>query len=962
MDGVRIRHALRCGLGGCLLAFLGQAGATTGCISSVLFYISVIAGTPEYLQGFVLRSAFNTFYGAFASGVAFLLVVWASAQSRIAAFFLFLPLVVFFAAVRTDRALVPLPLVFIVLLGYFLISIIAEPNPRAAALDTARILAYEALLALAVSLATQSLVPDLARTRGTAILAEQVDAAGHALSNAASGFLSVVCARHPAADDDHGAGGGSVSRSTENGDWEHVAVPGGRRVENYTALARVRQLLDAAAYEPVTPCSRMFTAAYDPRGWPALLDVVEELLTKVSSIEAAVYVSGGRSVRPHFSREYVFMLLGEELVPVWVAHFAASAAACHGTSAQLAALTGPPGAVPPLHADLDARSSPWLARRSEMYQGFVSQFLSYWTKRGMLPRAGDAAQEASFDDVLGTADGAGGAAAVRGSELRSIIFVTVGAHAFSEVLARVQSSVAACRTVRWNPLGPLRMFWAPLPPLARRSYAVLRLRLAAWELRFVATHTAMLASIFAATLFVGALQQFKPDQVAWVFASAGLAAQLSVETTLFIGALRVAATVAGCGTAFGVTRLVRAVNRRAALFALGPYFGAITIAALLILPPKFRYASFLFVVTNALVTFCPRATLECRASASPLADACFPDWKYALTRCINVSIGVVLAVAFHSLLWPHFAQDSARRAFSQAFSNATQVFATFHRRYRDVGRDLTASGGEADTDGRPAGRHIFIDVLNAEDVVGHMAELAQMTQSLVRQPLSAGLLLLAADASVWNKGRLALPDVLKQLPEQFVTLSASLSEMGSVLRRRPMLSGRYRRTAHALFVAPLVYERETLIVSLFHLGHVVQHLLQAQTDPPSLDALQCSVRHLRMTLRVVQRRVADLRRAAHGTTPPSSALDGGASRGNRSVDEMRRCVSTGCIDETAPRERAGGVDGGGLPHVDDIVLYNAFSFSSNACIAAFLSIADVCERNIASLTHGTVVPEKEKPE
>jgi hypothetical protein len=137
---------------------------------------------------------------------------------------------------------------------------------------------------------------------------------------------------------------------------------------------------------------------------------------------------------------------------------------------------------------------------------------------------------------------------------------------------------------------------------------------------FVATHAALPAAILAVIVFVNALDKFEA-QLAWVYASAELAAQLSLESTLFIGALRLALTVDGCAAAYGVNRASPSAGTRALLFALGPYFGIITVGALLLLPPKFRYASLLIIVTTALVSFCPRETNECAAAVSVIDDA-----------------------------------------------------------------------------------------------------------------------------------------------------------------------------------------------------------------------------------------------------------------------------------------------------------------------------------------------------
>lgn len=966
--GPRVRHALRVGLGGCALAWLAQTGATTGCISSVLFYISTVAGTPEYLQGFVLQSAANTFYGALAAAGLSAAALTLAAGSRAAAFFLFLPPACFLAAMRTDRAILPLPLVAIVFTGFIIIpNVDAAPAPaRAASLAFAR----EAALALAVSVATQLLLPDLAAAAAERTLAAQARAAGHALSSAATRVLSVACSAadtRPAAAAVAGdaapawsaqsAEPRSSSAVRENADWERVTPPGLRRVANYAAMARARVLLAAAEYEPLLPGYRGFRRCTPAAGAPSVHDAMEVVINKVASLESAAFVAHCRGPGAHFSRDYLVMLLGEDLLPVYMEHFAGCAAVCHDMSQRFSATAKDVGAVQALRdvdLELDARSKRWEKRREAMYSGFTTQFQLYWKKRGAMHLRGAALPDQSLEEILDASDSgdeagdgsndARGPAVVRGSEIRSIIFIAVTSHALCMALADLQSSVLASREYSWHVLYPFRMFWLPLPPAARRFWTVLRLRLKPWELRFVATHVALLGTVMGIIMFANVLTEdanFKMSQLAWVYASAGLSAQLSVESTLFIGLLRVAATIAGCASAYGVSLAVKAAGSRLAEYALGPYFAAIVVSALLLLPPKFRYAAFLFIVTNALVIFCPRGSDDCLAARTTLDASCFPGFDYALTRAVNVSIGVVLAVAFHSLLWPRFAQDSARRCLAQVYNGATDLFAAVHRKYRELGdkakfaEKSSASGNLGNGNGAtsqdreprrvPSGEYrLQLEDPKSEELIKGVGldELNACARRLVREPLDRALLLLKADASVWDKGKLALPDVLKELPEHFVSLSVSITEMASILGRRPVLSGHYHSTAHAIFIVPLAYEHETLLVSLFHLGKTVQELLRAQDSPRALASLQCAIRHLKQTLRLIHSRVSSLRKAIHS---------------------QRLSVAN------ASSLRAAGDGESGVMHVDDIVLYNAFSFASNACAAAFLSIADLCERNIGDL-------------
>lgn len=996
--GPRVRHALRSGVGGCLLAWLAQTRATTGCISLLLFYIGTIAGTPEYLQGFVLRSAANTFYGSLIGSGLAAAVLSIADTSRTAAFFLFLPPASFLAAMRTDPAIVPLPLVALVFSGFMILPAVDSPpeEGRAAALT----FALDAALAFLASIVTQLLFPDLAAAEGDRTLATQARAAGGALSSAATRMFSEAPATDAASVT--AISHSSVGEAQEHADWERVTPPGLRRVGNYAAMARARVLLAAADYEPLLPGLRRLRSAPPKPGTPAVLNEMEVLINKVASLESAAFVAHRRAPGAHFSRQYLVMMLGEPQLPLYIKHFAACAAACQelgtrfGTAAESA---GAAAALPGLDVQLDARSGAWKKRREAMYCGLKTQFQLYWRKRAARQGAASARPDTSLEEVLEVAEDAeddGGRgdesasatatnshapAVVRGSEIRSIIFMAVTSHALSMSLGDLQQSVLAAREESWDVLAPFRMFWLPLPPAGRRAWTVLRLQLKPWELRFVATHVLLLGTIMGVLLFVGVLEEhFEMPQLSWVYASAALCAQLSVETTVFIGVLRVVATLAGCAAAFGVTRVIKALGSRAAEFALGPYFAVISVAALLIVPPKFRYAAFLFIATNELVIFCPHGQDACVAAGTTLDESCFPDVRYAVARATNVSIGVILAVGFHTLLWPRFAQDSARRCLAQVYDGATDLFAAVHRKYRELGDkaklleqtgssgNLGCSGSVADfsnstlhdRDARPGGRlsgeyRLQMDessLVGGELIKGvGLDELNACTRHLVSEPLQRALILLKADASVWAKGRLSLPEALRELPEHFVSLSVAITEMASILGRRPVLSGHYESTAHDTFIAPLAYEHETLLVSLFHLGKTIQELLRAQDSPRALPSLQCAIRHVRQTLRLIHNRVSSLRRAIHNqhpSAPPGARISGVTATVAASALPDRSSSSGESGGNPKVFGRADSQDAESM-HVDDIVLYNAFSFASNACAAAFLSIADLCEANIRDL-------------
>lgn len=178
-----------------------------------------------------------------------------------------------------------------------------------------------------------------------------------------------------------------------------------------------------------------------------------------------------------------------------------------------------------------------------------------WGKAGAVVDAGnksiapDSIQDLSSDvvdavvfenEIDGEDFGGKNVCAVRGSEIRSIIFVSVSSHALVESLGRVQARVNLCRVLRWRPQVVFRMVWLPIAPLFFSCRSLLKLQLENWQVRFAITHSFMMAAIFAFSVFAKSLKTFEPGQVAWVFASAGLASQLSLESTLFIGLFVVA--------------------------------------------------------------------------------------------------------------------------------------------------------------------------------------------------------------------------------------------------------------------------------------------------------------------------------------------------------------------------------------------------------------------------------------
>jgi Fusaric acid resistance protein-like len=575
---------------------------------------------------------------------------------------------------------------------------------------------------------------------------------------------------------------------------------------------------------------------------------------------------------------------------------------------------------------------------------------------------------------------------IKGTEMQALIFLGVSVHALSEALASVQAGMDALCDHRFHIFEPIRWLWAPLKPLFQRIRSLLRGDIAQWEVSFIFTHTLMLSTIMGMALFFGPLQRFEASQVAWVYTSAGLAAQLSVEPTLFIGTLRVLATVSGSFTAYGASRALRGASPTAHVYGLPVLMATVTFVSLLAFRPSYRYAAFLVCLTTGVVSFCSRSTDLCRVQAIALLEEskCFPDVQFALTRSINVSIGVVLALVFHLLFWPRYAQTEARQKLSKAFINGSRLLSSLHRTYfhyaEPDGENVTVELSPGPGASVLQEHETIFENIRSQAVMGKCEELTQMAEDLVVRPVSDALLLINTDAKslpTWMPGVFAIPPILLQLPEHFMALGVSLSEMASILGRRPILSGTYGRHAHLLYVDPMIFEYETMLVSLNNVVSIsARHLGTGKCDAGYVEDLASAIRHLSLTLRVMDDRLTKLcehSQAAWNTLGGGGVLDMAFQRGDlpgsnpikhsRSLSCVADANGTAFAEATAKVEAAQpphpdfelpftlnyrglSLDGSetvqsgkDLPRIDDIVLYNAFSFAAHACLSAFLATA-----------------------
>lgn len=1039
----RVRHAARCAAGALIISGLAVSSApVSGCTAAILFFISTIAGTPEPYQGFQLRSAALSFVGALLGGLAYVVVAAIAPGSEVALFFCCVPFVVVFSALRTDRSLIPLPAVANVFLGYLVVSKFGESRKEAATIFAAFLI--EAAVAWAVAVSVNLVAPDRAANAGRHIIAQEMQNVGAALSavgsrtfgpggqrvhlgNTGTSILVEECLHVGAKeagilDEDYvfltsnfprGFSGAAAVAEAELKDIQGLRPFGKTRIANYGSLAEARRLLAMSAFEP---CFLKPTVSHwrNVAAWDNLIDCMHALLNKLSSLESVS--CNPRSRVPHFTRERMMDVCGEAFLPLWTAHFASCAAACavmstamrNASCSQMFHLVEDESSkrADPrsLHPDLDPRM--WTRRRADMYLGILLRHRATWqlgppenlakvdeARHRLLVDSDVASVDSNGDSLHEDDDSAciGDFSPRRVSEYHALSFFGITSHSMSEEIAHLQRAMILLaesqdkRTV----FAPLRFVYSAFPVLLKRFRTLAKGEVEMWELRFILAHSLLLLSVLSLALFLPLRDRFEAAEFGWVFSSAALSAQLTAEPTVFIGTIRVFATMTGAAFALGYNSLLNVAGRAEnpdVQYAAMAYIPVMTMMVLLLASDRYRYASFLFIATNAVVLFCPRAGKACAISLSNPDPSCFPDWKYAVSRSVNVSIGVVFAVLFHLLFWPRFAHKVARKDLSTAFINASRLYGKLHRTYFAYGSHPERGGGGGQTlapsvlsspvvaDDR---RRIQSSLLSQADVYLREQPMLDEVQERVGNFVASALDLVKTEASVWQSGPLQVSPILPRILPDFLSLSVSLSEMAGILGRRPIFCGSYSRTAHDLYIKPLLYMYETTQVSLHNLVGSTQRALtdgsKANLKDLSLD-LHEAVAHLArsraMFRREVQRRAALTAFAAGRTSASLSATRKHPSQsrvlGSHSLDDlgpiatemqgfMRAMHSSGDSpdrESTLPisvsledvRLKTMREEGTYLTS-DDTVLFNAFTFVADGSLSAFVRIARVVLRD-----------------
>lgn len=800
---------------------------------------------------------------------------------------------------------------------------------------------------------------------------------------------------------------------------------GKTQLENYQTLCRAQDLLQVSSCEPTLVPG----AALRWRNHAVWLDIangVQSLIHKVASMESASSSADGSG--PLFSAEETKRIFGEAFFPIWKSHFASCAAACAVMSCHMrddtcndmfyiAPVTREnvrqsilpvitrsrrrdntrPGRV--LHADIDPRR--WTRRRAEMYLALLLRYRSKWcdfVERRWGP-LGSTQRPASQSRINHASSSVFGREELRSprhlqgendnfTEPQALVFFAISSHALSEEIARVQRSMAelAQSRSRRSLKALLTFAFMPAQRLWLRCQKIYHGELQSWEVRFIAAHGLLLFSLIALSLFLPIRKTFEASEIGWVYTSAVLSTQLSVEPTLFVGLIRVFATASGAALAYAADSVLKAIGRESnnsLQYLLVPYLMIIGFSTLLLFSPRFRYAAFLTVLTASLVAFCPQTSKSCTRAFVPRPVACYPTWKFAVARASNVSVGVLFAIVFHLLFWPRFAHKEIRSLLSKSFLRASGLFARQHRVYFRYGERLEdddssiqlAKRQRSVYDGLPPNlndRERLYWTLGVADVYKSLeSQGSKQIQREVDSPLQAALAMVAKDAAVWKFGPMSLSPRFQSVCFDFIALSVSLHEMASLLSRRPVLSGSYGSSAFEKYIAPCIYQYETVQISLSNLVGAATRTLEKKSHKELQDAYLDLLRGLR--------HLAESREELHHAIRTRSIRPGeGACIGNlrrchsddsavtglrvRDDDLMRSIKARNSGAPTVPIRRSVSFDDNilslhtqGHKHQqlrpDDAVLFVAFSFASSGCLNAFARIARDVIQEVEAVIH-----------
>lgn len=452
---------------------------------------------------------------------------------------------------------------------------------------------------------------------------------------------------------------------------DEVQLSSGDVAACLSALARSQELLTSGALEPKLGSPHLY--APEPTAELAgLVRAAEGLLARTAALDTVAHGGAFDGPAPPTARFFT----DGGAAPEWQSLFASSAAGCVVLGRWAAGGSHRRGNLADLDlpAELDARA--WGPRRSVLYRAVLRKHRRYWCATGGGGGVGGDADDGASGVVAGDTTGGGGVADVlRAAEMRAVLYAAVASHSVAHALGTVVAAAVRVAHAKAGPRTSAGLWRAAAYPAAATRATVRRWASGglSWSgqgafaaQNFTLLYTLLVAAVLAAPSRTGG----PPSETAWVYCSAALAAQASVEATVFIGGLRVVASAVGSATAYlfhmAATPLWGSSGQHAAHDAvLVAYMATFAGATLVVTPARFRHAAFLTIVSNCIVALGPRATPACEAARAVATSgagggagvmrACAPSASYAVSRAVHVALGALAAMASHTLLLPRFA-------------------------------------------------------------------------------------------------------------------------------------------------------------------------------------------------------------------------------------------------------------------------------------------------------------------
>ncbi|GAB0495838.1 hypothetical protein MMPV_007145 [Pyropia vietnamensis] len=657
--------------------------------------------------------------------------------------------------------------------------------------------------------------------------------------------------------DHHRSSRHTSNRNSVQGLNDEVQLSSGDVAACLSALARSQELLAAGALEPKLGSPHLF-APEPTADLASLVRAAEGLLARTAALDTVAH--GGAFDGPTPPTARFFTDAGA--APEWQSLFASSAAGCVVLGRWLAGSNHRRDNLAHLElpAELDARA--WGRRRSILYRAVLRKHQRYWCATGGGGNADDAASGGAVGD---TTVGGGVAEVLRAAEMRAVLYAAVASHSVAHALGTVVAAAVRVASAKAGPATLAGLWRAAVYPATATRATVRRWATGglSWSgqgafaaQNFALLYTLLVAAVLAAPSGTGG----PPSETAWVYCSAALAAQASVEATVFIGGLRVVASAVGSATAYlfhiAATPLWGASGQHAAHDAvLVAYMAAFAGTTLAVAPARFRHAAFLTIVSNIIVALGPRATPACIAARAVAASgsgegagvmrACAPSASYAVSRAVHVALGALAAMASHTLLLPRFAGVDARLSLADAAAGAVGMYAKLYQSYLNFSDPADTNSGRGSGVGggspRSHGPGVSLDSLASLNVRSYgvltmdmeaheMYEWNTLTaevQTAVEGHLLRATRMLNAETGGWQGGPFARPMAHNAaLVPHFQALMHAVSELAVVLERRPVLTGAYTRSAHRLFIEPLARPRAAVLTAAVALGETVVSALR----------------------------------------------------------------------------------------------------------------------------------------